>query len=548
MWTNFNFDIIIIIITITILIVCFYQGFYKSLRSFLYIVLPLGLTLMINKAVIDSGILDPIFMFFYAFKYGYTIYTIFSGMILFGFIFLAVWFLFTITRFNKLENVTKRKVLGLRFASLTFGLIEAYVLIFILMSLLYIVLPFSDSFVLTKSLLNTANPQYEVTEIARLQVDLKKYNNINTDVDIIDGAKIKRNFQEFKIAQELISEIDRRFTETIYGYLSTESKTLLDSYLPSANAGYARSLLAKDGKKYVYDILISKEKNNANIRAIKSFYKELFALEGWVIFIFDRTIPENSSLEIITTEMSLSNTLFNEKLSSLKQLDKMLEIVDDFRIYKDIYPNIYNYFEMVIPDVDVDISAGISYENLKLYQSYFNQLFYDASLKANFITFLKDNYLSETRIVKAISRLEVSSVDATLNSNVSISSNIFLTENPYYLNFSNRWKNNALIFGYVQDAIISDNIHAQFLTDYIYFNHLLDTNTKVVNSTDVSFLFLSIENLIADKILLQETAIIVLDGITYDGYLDDLDSTALNEFKASPYTSDRVDAYFAGGS
>ncbi|MGI6710469.1 MAG: hypothetical protein ACOX4W_03390 [Bacilli bacterium] len=547
MWTSFNFDIIIIIITITILIVCFYQGFLKSLKSFLYIVLPLGLTLMINKTIIDSKILDPIIKFFYTFKYGYTLYSIFSGILVFGFILLVVWFFFKISRFN-VENVTRRKIFGLRFVSLVFGLIEAYVLIFIVMSLLYIVLPFKDSFPLTKTLLKTANQQYEVTEIARLQVDMQKYNQISTDVDIIDGNKIKRNYQEFKLSQDLIKEIDRRFNETIYGYLSTESKELLNSYLPVPNTGYARALLAKDGKSYVYDKIIKKERRNANIRAIKSFYKELFELEGWVLFTFDKSIPENGSLEVVTNEMVTSNTLFNEKISSLKQLNKMLDIVDDFRVFKDVYPLVFDYFETVLEDVNVDISAGISYENLKVYQGYFNQLFYNASLKVEFLNYLKDNYASEIRIINAVNRLEKSSVDSTLNYNISISTNIFLTENPYYLNFSKRWKTNALIFAYVQDAIIVDNMHAQFLTDYIYFNHLLDTNPKVVNSSDVAFLLNSIEGLVNDKIIFEETAMMVLDAIVFDGYLDDLENAALEEFKASPYTSDRAIAYFMGGS
>ncbi len=547
MWTSFNFDIIIIIITITILIVCFYQGFLKSFKSFLYIVLPLGLTLMINKAIIDSKILDPIIMFFYTFKYGYTLYSIFSGVLIFGFILLLVWFLFKISRFN-VENVTRRKVFGLRFVSLIFGLIEAYVLIFIVMSLLYIVLPFKDSFPLTKTLLKTANPQYEVTEIARLQVDMQKYNQISMDVDIIDGNKIKRNYQEFKMSQDLIKEIDRRFNETIYGYLSTDSKELLNSYLPVPNTGYARALLAKDGKSYVYDKIIKKERRNANIRAIKSFYKELFELEGWILFTFDKSIPENGSLEVVTNEMITTNTLFNEKISSLKQLNKMLDIIDDFRIFKNVYPDVYSYFETVIDDVNVDISAGISYENLKVYQGCFNQVFYNASLKEGFLNYLKDNYANETRIINAVNRLEKSSVDSTLNYDVSISSNIFLTENPYYLNFSKRWKTNALIFAYVQDAIIVDNMHARFLTDYIYFNHLLDTNTKVVNSSDVSFLLNSIDELVTDNILFEETAMMVLNAIVFDGYLDDLESAALEEFIASSYTSDRVAAYFMGGS
>lgn len=547
MWTSFNFDIIIIIITITILIVCFYQGFLKSFKSFLYIVLPLGLTLMINKTIIDSKILDPIIMFFYTFKYGYTLYSIFSGVLIFGFILLLVWFLFKISRFN-VENVTRRKVFGLRFVSLNFGLIEAYVLIFIVMSLLYIVLPFKDSFPLTKTLLKTANPQYEVTEIARLQVDMQKYNQISMDVDIIDGNKIKRNYQEFKMSQDLIKEIDRRFNETIYGYLSTDSKELLNSYLPVPNTGYARALLAKDGKSYVYDKIIKKERRNANIRAIKSFYKELFELEGWILFTFDKSIPENGSLEVVTNEMITTNTLFNEKISSLKQLNKMLDIIDDFRIFKNVYPDVYSYFETVIDDVNVDISAGISYENLKVYQGCFNQVFYNASLKEGFLNYLKDNYANETRIINAVNRLEKSSVDSTLNYDVSISSNIFLTENPYYLNFSKRWKTNALIFAYVQDAIIVDNMHARFLTDYIYFNHLLDTNTKVVNSSDVSFLLNSIDELVTDNILFEETAMMVLNAIVFDGYLDDLESAALEEFIASSYTSDRVAAYFMGGS
>lgn len=538
--TNFNFDIIIIIFTITILVISFYQGFYKSLRTFLYVVLPLWLTLAINKTVVASKILDPVLIFLYSFKYGHTIYTVVSGFLIFACMFVVVWLLFTITKLNRLEDVTRRKVLGLRFVALFFGIVETYVLIFILMGLLYIVLPFSDNGILTKSLLKTANDKYEVTEIVKLQVDLEKYNKINEDIDIIDGDKIKRNYQEFKEAQELIFEIDRRFSDTLYGYLSTASKELLDTNLPVNSmgiTGYARALLAKDGKTTVYDKISKMENKNANSRKINFYHKKLFALEGWVIFIFDSLNADTDNLELITDSMVHAGPLFTLKISNLKQLRDMLTKVDDFRIYKDIYPSIFSHLK----EEEFDKS------DLKSYQVMFNQTFYDDEKRSELLDFLKANYLSEARLVGAIIRLENSVVDSTLNYNVSISSNIFLTENVYYMNFSKRWKNNGLIYAYVHDAIISGNNHAKFLTDYIYFNHLLDSNDTVVSVSEVQFLLNNIQELINQKTLSSEAAMIVLEDITFDGYLDGLEDSAITEFTSSVHTSERITNYFSGG-
>jgi hypothetical protein len=496
LFETFNFDIIIILVLFVSVVTGMYYSFYKQIGKFLMLYLPflilyfifdiilnfyLGIT---NGGILKESTSQKIINVF-------IIYILSFIMIALIIKFVHLLFKPTVTA-RVLNDVSKTS----RVAGALLGVMNAYLIIFLLMYLVNPLIDINYNNLLTKTINNSSNEVLTITKLNIVQnVNVEEHKDYQEAEEIFTGRAKLNALNKLTYELTKIDYISNDLKTLMYPTLSNASKELIDAVI--IDNDYLSAVLKADESGIVFEKILVLEVANPDINNYQNYYNQLKNNDYLIIYqeyLNRESTSSNIEEVILLNKYEIINKFKNQKY-------EIIEIIENINIYND-YESILSIPEVTYSTLSnrVTFNENLlrsidSLETLKEHLDSINSSEKEFS-KVKTLKLLVDEALKNTDNV------------FKMNPNMCLSTRVILARNyKFYNEFE--WTNNLLLNSYLINSLVSTKLAGYDLYHEYFFYRFLafDLGTGEVISHDYYNLILErLEAVVVDGLINSKEA------------------------------------------